>query len=413
MSLQFKTVTDISRRHRSSKNASSALLYSKGKQCNYQVCFVGRSINSHALDMPSMEINSNQPPILTRSLSPSTLSEIGLSKSAPQQLISVRFSLKFKTSWGQGVKLIGSHPKLGSWTLAKALELTWSAGDFWTAKVQLPAGGVFEYKYVVIDFNTKEAVMWQDGANSVLALDLNEKDVAVVDNWGNTPGSEVRVDGKAMTRENKLQKWATGLLVRQEEQQQQLQELSTAAAEGLTLRGEVSRLKMELGLIQQTQREKETKIKGLESENRRLQQELMRSQSDLRSSLDEALQLINDSEASDLESLLLPAVSLEDWAKVEASMMEGASPQTSEVMPHDPSHQGNGHASSHEGNGHISTPFGSSMNYSVDSAGNDGGVPDLRESAGSRLGFRGMDEMDVPQNHYQQQGDKMSVTNPW
>ena len=28
-------------------------------------------------------------------------------------MVSVRFSLKFKTSWGQGIKLIGSHPKMG------------------------------------------------------------------------------------------------------------------------------------------------------------------------------------------------------------------------------------------------------------------------------------------------------------
>ena len=31
----------------------------------------------------------------------------------PPRMVSVRFSLKFKTNWGQGVKLIGSHPKMG------------------------------------------------------------------------------------------------------------------------------------------------------------------------------------------------------------------------------------------------------------------------------------------------------------
>lgn len=36
-------------------------------------------------------------------------------------------------------------------------------GDNWTATVQLPAGGVFEYKYVVIDHNTKQAISWQVG----------------------------------------------------------------------------------------------------------------------------------------------------------------------------------------------------------------------------------------------------------
>ena len=50
--------------------------------------------------------------------------------------------------------------------------------------------------------------VFKDGANSVLALDLDEYDVSVHDNWGNAPGLAVGVDGKSMTRENKLQKWA-------------------------------------------------------------------------------------------------------------------------------------------------------------------------------------------------------------
>jgi hypothetical protein len=116
-----------------------------------------------------------------------------------------------------------------------------------------------------------------------------------------------------------------------------------------------------------------------------------------------------------LESLLLPAVSLEDWSAVDTTLMvEGASTApASEVLSHDYTHGGNGHAAGHVGNGHNPDPLGSSVKYSVDSAGSDMGVTDLHESAGSRLGFRGMDEMDSPLNHYQQQTDKMSVTNPW
>ena len=53
------------------------------------------------------------------------------------------------------------HPHSGSWSLPKALELSYTAGDTWSATVALPAGGVFEYKYVVIDFGSKQAIAWQ------------------------------------------------------------------------------------------------------------------------------------------------------------------------------------------------------------------------------------------------------------
>lgn len=108
---------------------------------------------------------------------------------------------------------------------------------------------MYEYKYVVIDFATKQPVMWQSGGNAVLAVDLSETKLDVKDNWcvdqttppaqrmtqqqagtsavcnhhnlvalvlrtacrNNEPGAEVRSDGQtgqAVTRESKLQKWA-------------------------------------------------------------------------------------------------------------------------------------------------------------------------------------------------------------
>ena len=54
--------------------------------------------------------------------------------------------MKYRTSYGQSVKIIGSHPKLGSWDVNKALVLSWTEGDRWVAAVELPAGSVYEYK---------------------------------------------------------------------------------------------------------------------------------------------------------------------------------------------------------------------------------------------------------------------------
>ncbi len=130
----------------------------------------------------------------------------------------VRFHLRYRTHFGQGVKLVGSHPKLGGsatrgghqtdhrshtalapppgppsprptpfsagdWNLKTAVDMRWSPGDLWVATVQLPAGFVYEYKYVLVDYSSKTALEWQAGSNAVLAVVVSETDVSVFDNW--------------------------------------------------------------------------------------------------------------------------------------------------------------------------------------------------------------------------------------
>ncbi len=49
-------------------------------------------------------------------------------------------------------------------------ELHWTEGDRWHAKVTLPSGSVYEYKYVLLDSSGTHALNWQRGNNSVLAI---------------------------------------------------------------------------------------------------------------------------------------------------------------------------------------------------------------------------------------------------
>lgn len=56
-----------------------------------------------------------------------------------------------------------SFPFSGSWSLDKAIELSYAPGDNWTVTVELEPGSIYEYKYAVIDFNTKQAIAWQVG----------------------------------------------------------------------------------------------------------------------------------------------------------------------------------------------------------------------------------------------------------
>jgi hypothetical protein len=104
-------------------------------------------------------------------------------EAAPQRRAArVRFCLNFHVDFGQRVCLVGGSPELGAWVLADAVPLEWGDGDQWHAAVDLPAGSVVEYKYVVVGTGG-HAAAWQAGNNSVLALRHADDEVEVYDNW--------------------------------------------------------------------------------------------------------------------------------------------------------------------------------------------------------------------------------------
>jgi hypothetical protein len=63
--------------------------------------------------------------------------------------------------------------------LREGPDLQWTDGDNWRASVELPAGMVYEYKYVLLDAYSGHALSWQRGNNSVLALKNDEDTVEV------------------------------------------------------------------------------------------------------------------------------------------------------------------------------------------------------------------------------------------
>jgi len=84
--------------------------------------------------------------------------------------------------YGQQIYLVGGCPELGGWILSNGVPMTWSDGDLWTATVELSAGSIVEYKYVVVG-SGGHAVAWQTGNNQVLGLRSADDGVDVHDNW--------------------------------------------------------------------------------------------------------------------------------------------------------------------------------------------------------------------------------------
>jgi hypothetical protein len=80
----------------------------------------------------------------------------------------VQIKLPYDTAMGEELFIVGSHDRLGAWNQSRMLKMHWGDGGIWYADVELPAGGVFFYKYVLRDENGK--FTWQDGANNLLVL---------------------------------------------------------------------------------------------------------------------------------------------------------------------------------------------------------------------------------------------------
>ncbi|KAG2483610.1 hypothetical protein HYH03_017552 [Edaphochlamys debaryana] len=208
--------------------------------------------------------------------------------------VQVKFCLKYRTSYGQSVKIIGSHPKLGNWDINKALDLHWSEGDRWLATIELPAGSVYEYKYVLVDHDGRQALAWQGGSNSVLALgDTDEQGVEVQDNWHNNPGqAAVLANGQTLTRETKLQAWADEMRQYRALARTAQYELTRKAEELQASKAQVARLKMELSMSLKQREELESRLAEVESENLSLRAQVAQSQIAMKSTLEEAIKLL-------------------------------------------------------------------------------------------------------------------------
>ncbi|KAF6262356.1 hypothetical protein COO60DRAFT_649901 [Scenedesmus sp. NREL 46B-D3] len=213
--------------------------------------------------------------------------------------VAVRFWLKFHVDYGQTIRIIGGHEAMGAWNLTKAPFLRWSEGDLWNVTLEVQAGGVYEYKYVVVEGDGTVAASWQRGANNVLALQLNDEEVEVYDNWKNSPGALVLVDGQEITRERKLLAWAADMSLQRSELRRTRMELAQAREEIRVLRAELSVLRMEVSEANIARAAAEARQLELERNNSALRLEIATSQASARSTMEEAARLLNDMSEDD------------------------------------------------------------------------------------------------------------------
>ena len=72
-------------------------------------------------------------------------------------------------SQGQAIAICGSHPSIGSWNPSRYLMMEYVGQGEWMLSVNVMGWLMpVEYKYVVVDTNTHELKMWEEGENRVI-----------------------------------------------------------------------------------------------------------------------------------------------------------------------------------------------------------------------------------------------------
>ncbi len=99
----------------------------------------------------------------------------------------LRFSLPYRTAWGQRLVVCGSEPSLGSWNLAQALPLLYNSdAGLWSQEISLPdeQPGTVEYKYILLD-ERDGTQQWEWGPNRTLSLPLDPRParIELLDYW--------------------------------------------------------------------------------------------------------------------------------------------------------------------------------------------------------------------------------------
>ncbi|XRB05743.1 carbohydrate-binding-like protein [Pycnococcus provasolii] len=108
--------------------------------------------------------------------------------------IDVAFRIDYRTEMGEEMCVCGGGDHMGNWDVAKAIPMRCiDGGHVWRAEVEMPAGSIREYKYVIRRCDEKwNAVRWQVGNNRVLALRTMSRypegaKVFCSDNWAGEP----------------------------------------------------------------------------------------------------------------------------------------------------------------------------------------------------------------------------------
>jgi 4-alpha-glucanotransferase len=125
-----------------------------------------------------------------------------LARPKPTVPMIIRFSLPYRTQYGQRLAVCGSHPDLGAWQPAAAANMHYDeATTCWSLELTVPdAAGELTYKYVLRNDNTG-GEQWEFGPNRAIAYNAaRTQRLNVADYWRTPAEPENELQTAAFTK---------------------------------------------------------------------------------------------------------------------------------------------------------------------------------------------------------------------
>jgi hypothetical protein len=130
--------------------------------------------NSNILPKKHLIVNNLNPNDLNQSESYSSFSPVNnknksLNNINDIQINKIIFSIRFNTTFGEEIGILGSLPILGNWNQNGIFHLNWNNGNIWTGEINIENLSDFEFKFVISsNGNVKN---WENGDNNKVNFD--------------------------------------------------------------------------------------------------------------------------------------------------------------------------------------------------------------------------------------------------
>ena len=122
--------------------------------------------NLNPNDLSQSQSNSYFSPVNNKNSSLNSINDIKINK--------IIFSIRYDTTFGEEIGILGSLPNLGNWNQNGIFHLNWNNGNVWTGDINIENLSDFEFKFVISsNGNVKK---WENGDNNKVNFDklINE-----------------------------------------------------------------------------------------------------------------------------------------------------------------------------------------------------------------------------------------------
>ncbi|KAK7286899.1 hypothetical protein RJT34_22243 [Clitoria ternatea] len=103
-------------------------------------------------------------------------------QSSESKFVRVAFQLQKDCDFGEQFLVVGDDPMLGSWDPSEALPMTWSDGHVWTVELDMPAGKLIQFKFILKDKGGN--TIWQPGSDRTIQTWETKNRISVCEDWG-------------------------------------------------------------------------------------------------------------------------------------------------------------------------------------------------------------------------------------